>query len=396
MAKNWAVTIGINGYRNLQRLKYAVQDAESIQRFLQEDLKIQTAYYFSDNSPPIQQDYGPELDSSPTYTSLRRFFRVRFEEPFLQTGDNLWFFFAGHGIRHQDRDYLMPIDGDPGDIGDTGIPLHYISERLRRSGADNIVMVIDACRSELGRRGGIGIGEEKQQGVITLFSCSPHESSYEIEDLQQGAFTYALLESLQIQGEGNCATVERLYHRLRQRVPQLSQQYKKPQQTPYGVIEPPTKYHLILLQDKTKASDIVALKNDALQAEAQRNFKLAEQLWIHILAVSPADHDAVEAVIRLTRISDIPESPPQPLTQQSSQLSRSSSNQNRERLSSPPKVPVMTDHDNHSTRTSAIEELINEFRNSRDRGKWVIPVCGSGFSKHIINKERLESVHGRK
>ncbi|NJK52106.1 MAG: hypothetical protein HC936_03480 [Leptolyngbyaceae cyanobacterium SU_3_3] len=187
MAKNWAVTIGINGYRNLQRLKYAVQDAESIQRFLQEDLKIQTAYYFSDNSPPIQQDYGPELDSSPTYTSLRRFFRVRFEEPFLQTGDNLWFFFAGHGIRHQDRDYLMPIDGDPGDIGDTGIPLHYISERLRRSGADNIVMVIDACRSELGRRGGIGIGEEKQQGVITLFSCSPHESSYEIEDLQQGA-----------------------------------------------------------------------------------------------------------------------------------------------------------------------------------------------------------------
>ncbi|NJK52105.1 MAG: hypothetical protein HC936_03475 [Leptolyngbyaceae cyanobacterium SU_3_3] len=88
---------------------------------------------------------------------------------------------------------------------------------------------------------------------------------------------------------------------------------------------------------KTKASDIVALKNDALQAEAQRNFKLAEQLWIHILAVSPADHDAVEAVIRLTRISDIPESPPQPLTQQSSQLSRSSSNQNRERLSSPTK-----------------------------------------------------------
>ncbi len=386
MARNWAVTIGINGYRNLQRLKYAVRDAEAVQNFFRQDLNIQTAYYFSDNSPPIQQDYGPTLDSKPTYTSLRRFLRVRFEEPFLQAGDNLWFFFAGHGIRHQDRDYLMPIDGDPGDVGSTGIPLHYISERLRRSGADNIVMLIDACRDDLGKRSGIGIGEEKQQGVVTLFSCSPQESSYEIDKLQHGVFTYVLLESLRIKGEENCATVERLYQRLRQRVPQLSQQYNRPKQIPYGVIEPPTKYHLILLQDKTRASDVIALKNDALQAEVQRNFKLAEQLWIRILEVSPADSDAVEAIARLTRISNIPESLPQPATQQSSQLSRGTFNQSPGGFSSPRKVPAMTDHDNHSTRASEIEELINEFRNNRDRRKWVIPVCGSGFSKHIVNQ----------
>lgn len=86
-----------------------------------------------------------------------------------------------------------------------------MTDRLRRSGADNVVMLIDACRSGSGRRDSSGFGQEKQQGVITLFACSPWESSYEIDELQQGAFTHALLQGLQVKGEGKCATVERLY-----------------------------------------------------------------------------------------------------------------------------------------------------------------------------------------
>lgn len=272
-----------------------------MQSFLQQELSIQTVYHFTDDSPAIPQDYGSDLDSYPTYATLRRFFRIRFEEPFLRSGDNLWFFFAGHGKRHEDRDYLMPIDADPGDEAEksTWIPLSYITDRLRRSGADNIVMLVDACRSGEGRRDSSGFGQEQQQGVITLFACSPWESSYEIDELQQGAFTYALLQGLQIGGEGNCATVERLYQRLRQTVPQLTQAYKRVQQTPYGVVEPPTKYHLILLPRKANLTDIMILKNDALQAEIRRDFELAKQLWIRVLSVSPADHDAIAGIERL-------------------------------------------------------------------------------------------------
>ena len=150
MGTNWAITIGINRYSNLQALNYAKRDAEAMQTYLQEDLKCQKSYHFSDNSPPIPQDYGPDLNSQPTYATLRRFLRVRFEEPFLRSGDNLWFFFAGHGRRHEDRDYLMPIDADPGDVANTAIPLHYVTERLQRSGADNVIMLLDACRSGVG------------------------------------------------------------------------------------------------------------------------------------------------------------------------------------------------------------------------------------------------------
>ena len=323
MAKNWAIAIGINQYRNLQPLQFAVRDADAMQSFFQQDLNIQPVYHFTDNSPTIPQDYGFALDSTPTYATLRRFFRVRFEEPFLRPGDNLWFFFAGHGKRHDEQDYLMPIDADPGDDSEksTWIPLRYITDRLRRSGADNIVMLIDACRSGDGRRDSSGFGQEKQQGVITLFACSPWESSYEIDQLQHGAFTHALLQGLQIEGEGNCATVERLYQRLRQTVPQVTQQYKRVQQTPYGVVEPPTKYHLILLPRKANLSDIMTLRNDALQAEVKREFKLAKQLWIRVLAASPADHDAIEGIERLALVSatpvpETPAVPPPPATGQ--------------------------------------------------------------------------------
>jgi formylglycine-generating enzyme required for sulfatase activity len=313
MAKNWAITIGINRYQWLRSLQYATTDADAMRQLFLAELGFEQVVHFTDTSAPIPQDYGPDLVSQPTYTTLKRFLRERFNQPFLGNGDNLWFFFAGHGIRHQQRDYLMPSDGDRADLPNSAIPIHYIAERLRNSGADNVILLIDACRSYEGRRDGVGIGEERQQGVITLYSCSPEESSYEIEELRQGAFTHILLQSLRLQGEGNCATVERLYQRLRTYVPRLTRQYKRDVQTPYGAWEPPSKNHLILLPRQATLGDVMALKLDAQQAEIERNLTAAEQLWIRVLTVSPGDPQALAGIKRIyqgTAPTSVPISPP--------------------------------------------------------------------------------------
>jgi formylglycine-generating enzyme required for sulfatase activity/uncharacterized caspase-like protein len=297
---NWAIAIGINQYKNLQNLDYAKDDAKSIQNFFIKEAGFQQVYLFTENSPPIQGDRGPEIDSQPIYTSLKRFLRERFNRPFLTTGDNFWFFFAGHGIQHEGRDYLMPLDVDPGDINGTAIPVSLVTERLQRCGADNVILLIDACRKE-GKKDGIGLGQEKQKGVVTIFSCSPNEFSYEIDELEHGSFTYALLEGLRLQGAGNCATVERLDDYLYRQVPQLNHQYRKPHQTPRTTIEPITKRHLILLPKQTTLlDDVKTLKLDAYQAERRRDWFTAKQLWIRVLAVSPADSDAIEAIERLS------------------------------------------------------------------------------------------------
>ena len=341
MSRNWAICIGINGYYNLQSLNYAKQDAASMRDFfisegrfaakinservygvladqcpsMELDLnevsrvsaprifeftiagRFEQVYYFADDSPLIETPRG-SMRSDPTFANLKRFFRERFQQPFLDVGDNFWFFFAGHGELHEGHDYLMPLDVDPGNLEETALRISDITAHLRNCGADNTVLLLDACRSQ-GSRRGLGLGTEEQQGMVTVYSCSPREASYEIEELGHGAFTYALLEGFKLQGGNNCATVERLDQYLRYQVPALNAQHRKPVQTPYTAVEPLSKNHLILLPQRATLQDVLALKADAQEAELDNELDLAEQLWIRVLAASAADRQAITALQRI-------------------------------------------------------------------------------------------------
>lgn len=301
---NWALVIGINRYSRLKPLEYAVSDAEAMVNYFWEEAKFEQIFYFSDDSPDFTAPDGSTIETKPTYTNLWSFLNDFFEDdqyPPLNSGDNFWFFFSGHGMRHEDRDYLLPSNANPRGIEQTAISVNYVSERLRRSGADNVILFLDACRDE-GDKSGLGIGMEKHQGVITFYSCAPEQKSYEIEKLGQGSFTYSLLEALRIQGENNCATVERLDQRLCYRVPLINLEYQKPLQNPSVKTDPASKLHLILLPQQATVADTALLKKDALLAEVEGNFELAEQLWIRVnIAAGGYDPDAIKAIQRLPR-----------------------------------------------------------------------------------------------
>jgi uncharacterized caspase-like protein len=317
MAKNQAIVIGINKYNpnNLTPLNYAKRDAELVRDFFEREAGFEKVYFFSDDAADIKVQLARgriiSSPSQPTLGNLRSFLRDYFETPRLTAGDNFWFFFAGHGLRYADRDYLMPCDANPRDVEHTAIPVSYVTERLRRCGADNVILLLDACRDQ-NTRAGEGIGRECQKGVITLFSCSPNERSYEIDDFQQGSFTYALLEALRLQGQRNCATVERLDQYLCDRVPELNLQHRKAQQIPYIVVEPPEKYHLILFPEYATQIDTDTLKSDAYRAEAENKLDLAEQLLIRVnIAASGQDMEALQALKRIAqRLGQA--TPPQP------------------------------------------------------------------------------------
>jgi formylglycine-generating enzyme required for sulfatase activity/uncharacterized caspase-like protein len=297
MGRNFAITIGINDYDNLQSLSYAKRDAEAMRDYFLNEARFERVYHFAADAPDILPDRGAPLKAWPTFAKLERFLDVRFSQPFLESGDNFWFFFAGHGIRHRERDYLMPSDVNPNNVSGTAIAVNHIAERLRGCGADNVILILDACRND--DRAGEGIGNEQQKGVVTLFACSPGERSQEIDQLQQGAFTHTLLQGLRIQGAGNCATVERLDQHLRFQVPALNRRHRKPEQTPYTTAEPNAKRHLILLPKFAELEDVTTLKSAAWEAEVDRAWELAEHLWTCVLAASPADAQAIKAIKRL-------------------------------------------------------------------------------------------------
>jgi hypothetical protein len=219
-------------------------------------------------------------------------------------GDNFWFFFSGHGMRSGERDFLMPIDGDPDDVVESGISTAQVSEWLRGCGADNVVMVLDACRSG-GMKDGKGIGDEtregcRQTGVISLFSCSPNQFSYELEAHQQGAFTKVLLEGLGVQG--GCATVARLDEYLKRRVPEVVRDClgDRVSQVPYAIAEPINRSHLILMPQHSRPEDLNALKMDAFRAQVANDLRLAYQCWLRVnIASRGLDMEAIGEIVRL-------------------------------------------------------------------------------------------------
>jgi uncharacterized caspase-like protein len=294
-----AIVIGINKYVHLQHLDYAQNDARAVKAFLETEALFDHVYYFAEDAEPVNG-----ISMQPTQNNLRRIMETRLAKRGLGDGDNFWFFFSGHGMRDGERDFLMPIDGYAENVAASGISTADVSKWLRECGADNVVMMLDACRNG-GRKDGKGIGDQtekncKQTGVISLFSCSPNQFSYELPRYEQGAFTKVLLEGLGVQGA--CATVARLDEYLKRRVPELVRDCLGDgvNQYPYSIAEPINKAHLILMPQHSRPEDLDALKMDAFRAEKAGDLRLALQCWLRVnIASQGLDNEALDEIFEL-------------------------------------------------------------------------------------------------
>ena len=400
MAKNWAICVGINQYRFLQDLTCAVNDAEKMYVWLKETAKFDQTYLFTDTSPEID-DMSEPLPSQPTFTTLRRWLRKRFERPILSPSDSLWFFFSGHGVREQGQDYLLLNDSDPDpeEVNNSAISLAFVTEQLRQSGAGNIMMFVDACRSVA--KSGLGIELQSEQGIISIASCRPEQKSYEIEALGHGSFTYALLESLQIQGENNCATVERLCKRLKDRVLEINREYKKPFQTPYTRIEPETKNYLIFLPERIQPTrqDISTLRENALKAEfILNNLKLAEVLWTRLVI-----YDLDEALESLLRIRQKLQQPgfnlTSSLSSQSAQNSSVKQSESAKDTSSKSSSQILTETLPGNIKLEMVKIPAGSFTMGSDeyddeKPKHQVKLQEFYLGKYPVTQEQYESVMG--
>jgi uncharacterized caspase-like protein len=288
MAENdWAIVIGINAYEFLpadDHLKYAVNDAVKVRQFLCAQAKFpqENVLLCCDSAP------GVSPQQRPSRNGLRHLLKNEIQR--ARGAHNFWFFYAGHGIVHEHQDFLLPCDGNPNDLRDTAIPISFVTDCLRDCGAEHVVLVMDMCRNrtrgtdEGSRDIGEVMGEQtqqiaKEQGIVTLFSCSRDERSYEIGDLEQGAFTYALLEGLQ-QG----TTPRALEHYLINQLPALNRQYGKPIQTPMVIPEPGWKYDRPLLLSCATPADIQQLAVEARDAELEeQDYEKAQALWWQVI-----------------------------------------------------------------------------------------------------------------
>ncbi|MCF8052265.1 MAG: caspase family protein [Desulfobacterales bacterium] len=236
----WAVVVGINAYRNVRPLSYAVDDARAFCRLL------------------IEQNRVPEenvlllLDEEATLPQLRSVMGTHLKSRAGEQ-DTVLIFFAGHGAAERDvsspdgdglEKYLLPVEADPNDLYASALPMREVSHIFRRIRAERLVFIVDACYS--GAAGGRTVsmpGFRAQisdaflerlssgKGRVILTASGANEVSAEKAELGHGVFSHFLLQGLKgpadVDGDG-LVTVDELYDYVSTEVPRATGQEQHP------------------------------------------------------------------------------------------------------------------------------------------------------------------------
>jgi len=245
----WAVVIGVNGYPNIRRLKYAVNDAMAFSNHLVEY-----------NQVP-KENVVLLLDEEANLTRLRSALGVYLKNK-ASKDDMVIIYFAGHGATEREatspdgdglEKYLLPYDVDPKELYATAMPMEEISRLFSRIRSDRLVFIVDTCYSGAsgGRtisvsdiRAGISDGFLDRitggKGKIILTASGANEVSAESDELQHGIFTHFLIKGLQGQADSDgdgLITVDEVYTYVSKQVPQATNQEQHPVKK--GIVEGP-------------------------------------------------------------------------------------------------------------------------------------------------------------
>jgi uncharacterized caspase-like protein len=188
-----AIVVGINNYLNskIPDLRYSEPDAKLIKSILADKGVFNVMYYSSeqDSRPATKENILKGLKDANQLA----------KNGLIKT---FVFYFAGHGYRHDNENYLAPMEINLNDIAYTGIALSEVLQIIDDIQKNAKTMVfLDACRNEIegSRRGGSEAWTEEEtsgSGLGIVFSTSEGEYSYELEEEGHGIFTLFLAKGL--------------------------------------------------------------------------------------------------------------------------------------------------------------------------------------------------------
>ncbi|WP_373525917.1 caspase domain-containing protein [Nostoc sp.] len=240
MTNYWAIAIGINQYQLFQPLSCTQADAEALEDFLV------THGGFVPKHCLLMTDTSPPIGDRSTYPTKENILLLLEDlaATSWQPEDYLWLFFSGYGVNYKGKDYLMPTEGNPELVQETGIELRSLMQSLQLAEM-NVLLLLDINRA-FGTQADAPVGEEtielaQELQLATILSCQPEQFSHESSELGHGFFTAALLEALRSGNGSNLADLESYLSLL---MPKLCQHHWRPVQNPATII--PSRQQVIL------------------------------------------------------------------------------------------------------------------------------------------------------
>ncbi|MCC5630202.1 caspase family protein [Nostoc sphaeroides CHAB 2801] len=240
MANYWAIAIGINQYQLFQPLSCAQADAEALEDFLVTEAGFLPKHclLMTDTSPPIG-----DRSTYPTKENILLLLEDLAATSW-QPEDYLWLFFSGYGVNYKGKDYLMPAEGNPEMVQETGIELRSLMQSLQLADL-NVLLLLDINRA-FGTQADAPVGEEtielaQELQLATILSCQPEQFSHESSELGHGFFTAVLLEALRSGNGSNLADLESYLSLI---MPKVCHHHWRPVQNPATII--PSRQQVIL------------------------------------------------------------------------------------------------------------------------------------------------------
>lgn len=193
---DYALIVGIEKYDNLPAATYADRDAAAAADFVQ-----------AMGVPP--SNLVTLTDMHATRSGLAKKLEGWLANN-VNENSTVYFYYSGHGApdARTGQAYLVPFDGDPEYLDQTGYPLQRLYAKLAALKAKRVIVMLDSCFSGAGGRSVLAKGVRplvstvntnvgSNEGKISVLAAAgPEQISGMIEDKGHGLFSYYLFSGL--------------------------------------------------------------------------------------------------------------------------------------------------------------------------------------------------------
>ena len=234
-SKSYAIVIGIEQYRQkLPQATFAARDAQTVTNYL-----TRTMGYPEENIVTLINEHAAKSD-------LEKYIEKWL--PSNATPDSTIFvYYSGHGAPNPSSgdSYLVPYDGDPSFINETGYSLQRLYAMLGKIRSKKIIVALDSCFSGAGGRSVIAHGTRPlvmnmkdviiPRGITVLSASSREQISQSYDDNGHGLFTYFLLKGIKtknvVHDDGSLDTTA-LFEYVKPQVQSIARNKYHNEQTP--------------------------------------------------------------------------------------------------------------------------------------------------------------------
>ena len=193
----YAIVIGIEQYRQkLPRADFATNDAQRVTEYL-----TQVLGYPEENVITLLNDHASSADLAKNFE--------KWLPNNVENGGSVFVYYSGHGSPDPKTGdtYIVPYDGDPSFIEQTGYSLLRMYTALAKLPAKQIIVALDSCFSGAGGRSVLAPGTRPivisvanpvllSKKIVAMSASAGNQISTTYGEKGHGLFTYFMLKGI--------------------------------------------------------------------------------------------------------------------------------------------------------------------------------------------------------